>query len=104
MKKKADSSCPIPKRLRDARTETRVSQKRLGILAGMDEFSASSRVNQYETGKHVPDYKTAKRMADALNIPVTYLYAEDDDMAALILLLHKSSKSKRKQVIKLLKT
>lgn len=36
------------------------SQKQLGILAGMDEFAASARMNQYEKGVHAPDFKTVR--------------------------------------------
>lgn len=44
---------PVAKRLKEARLAARLSQKSLGIAAGMDEFSASARMNQYETGKHI---------------------------------------------------
>jgi transcriptional regulator with XRE-family HTH domain len=61
-----------------------VSQKQLGILAGIDQFVASARINQYERGKHVPDLQTAQRLAAELNVPVSYLYEPDDDLAELI--------------------
>ena len=80
-----------------------VSQKRLGILAGIDEFSASSRINQYEKGKHVPDYMTATRLAKAMDIPVTYLFADDDELAFVILALDKAPRRKKAQIMKLLK-
>jgi len=104
VKKKSSPICPLPKRLREARTEVGVSQKRLGILAGMDQFSASSRVNQYETGKHTPDYKTARRLADAIGIPVNYLYTDDDEMALMVLLLHRASRTSQNKIKKLLKS
>lgn len=40
----------IYKRLKEARLEAGLSQKRLGIAAGVDEFVVSARMNQYETG------------------------------------------------------
>ncbi|MFW2572331.1 hypothetical protein [Legionella sp. 29fVS95] len=46
------------------------SQKKLGIAAGMDEFSASARMNHYEMARHNPDYATLKRIADVLKILV----------------------------------
>ncbi len=52
--------------------------------AGIDEFSASARMNQYETGKHVPDFLTLKRIAMVLNVPVAYFYCEDDRLAELV--------------------
>jgi transcriptional regulator with XRE-family HTH domain len=47
---------PVSKRRKDARIAAGLSLKSLGIAAGIDEFSASARMNQYETGKHTPDY------------------------------------------------
>mgnify|MGYP006359312815 CR=1 FL=1 len=69
---------PVCKRLKQARILNGLSQKQLGIYAGIDEFSASARMNQYETGKHVPDFLTLKRIAMVLGYPVAYFYAEDD--------------------------
>lgn len=61
-----------------------ISQKQLGIAAGIDEFSASPRINQYEKGKHQPDYGTVTRLAAVLKVPPPYFYAEDDKLAQLI--------------------
>ena len=49
--------------------EADLSQKALGIKAGIDQFSASARMNQYETDKHVPDFGTVKRIAKILKVP-----------------------------------
>ncbi|HGH8161022.1 TPA: helix-turn-helix domain-containing protein, partial [Vibrio cholerae] len=43
---------PIPLRLKEARKKAKLSQKALGVRIGMDESSASPRMNQYEKGKH----------------------------------------------------
>jgi transcriptional regulator with XRE-family HTH domain len=77
---------PIPKRLKAARLAAKLSQEKLGILAGIDEFSASARMNQYETGKHVPDYFTVRKIAQVLQIPTTFFYTEEDDLARHILI------------------
>ncbi|MHB8346134.1 MAG: helix-turn-helix domain-containing protein [Acidiferrobacterales bacterium] len=77
---------PIAKRLKEARTRAGLSQRQLGIEAGIDAFSASPRINQYEKGKHMPDFATACRLAAVLGIPTPFLYAEDDVMAELLLL------------------
>lgn len=97
-----DTSPPIAKRLSFARKAKGLSQKQLGILAGIDEFSASPRINQYEKGKHVPDFATTKRLAAALSFPVTYFYADDESIANLIILFSKSDKELQHHVIKLL--
>jgi transcriptional regulator with XRE-family HTH domain len=72
------------KRLREAREAVGISQKQLGIRAGIDEFVASARINQYERGKHMPDLLTAQRLAAKLRVPVSYLYEPNDDLAALL--------------------
>lgn len=98
MSKRWSPTSPIGHRLREARDKLGLSQKQLGVLAGIDEFSASPRINQYERGKHVPDYSTAVRLAKVLKIPVTYLYAEDDDLAELIVAYFRASQKKRSHV------
>lgn len=79
------TSPPIAKRLREARLKTGLSQKQLGIKAGIDPFSASPRINQYERGKHIPDFATAHRLAKVLGVPTPFLYAENDTIAEMLL-------------------
>jgi len=75
---------PVPKRLKEARVAAKISQKKLGIAAGMDQFSASARMNHYEMGRHTPDYFTLKRISDVLRIPPAYFYTENDQLAEII--------------------
>lgn len=72
------------RRLRAAREAVGISQKQLGIQAGIDQFVASARINQYERGKHTPDLLTAQRLATELGIPVSFLFEPNDDLAELI--------------------
>lgn len=98
---------PIPKRLKEAREAAGLSQKKLGIMAGMDEFSASARMNQYETGKHTPDYSMLSHIAEVLKLPVSYFYTKDDTLAEVIgtyELLHKKNKKRALNLIKSLIT
>jgi transcriptional regulator with XRE-family HTH domain len=76
---------PFPARLKEARKNAGLSQKELGIKAGLDEFTASPRMNQYERGTHAPDYLIVKNIADVLNIPTAYFFAEEDELAKIIL-------------------
>lgn len=79
------ASLPVySRRLRQAREARGISQRSLGIKAGLDEFVASTRVNRYETGVHQPDLQTLQSLAMALDLPVAYFYAEDDELAQLI--------------------
>ena len=87
------------KRLKEARLRANLSQERLGVLAGIDEASASARMNQYERGKHAPDRLTVERLADVLAVPVPYLYAADDEVAELLLAFHVVDPQRRRQAI-----
>lgn len=89
----------IGRRLRAAREITEYSQKQLGIAAGIDQFSASPRMNHYEQGRHQPDYQTVCRLAELLKIPSAYIYADEDDLADVILAYSALSKKKRKDVL-----
>lgn len=71
-----DSS--VPKRLKEVSSGVKISQKKLGIAAGMDEFSASARINHYEIGRYAPGYDTLRRIATVLDLPVAYFYAESE--------------------------
>lgn len=75
---------PVTKRLRDARLRAKLSQKQLGVLAGLDENSASARMNQYEKGKHNPDIELLRRIGKVLNVPLSYFFCEDDITAEII--------------------
>jgi transcriptional regulator with XRE-family HTH domain len=90
---------PVPVRLREARLRNGLSQKELGIRAGIDESSASPRINQYETGKHTPDYNTLAQLAKVLKKPVPYFYCEDDRLAQLILAYDKLSAKAKNQLL-----
>jgi len=94
----ADS--PLKKRLKEARKLAKLSQKNLGIEAGMDAFSASARMNHYEKGRHTPDYSMLKRIAHVLKLPVAYFYAESDELAEWIILFTQMKKSDRSKIAK----
>lgn len=87
------------KRLKEARLAIGLSQKQLGIEAGLDEFVASARINRYEVGVHAPDYPMAVRLAKVLDVPVAYLYCDSDDLARMVLAFHRASKATRKEVM-----
>lgn len=94
---------PLCRRLKKARLAAKYSQKKLGIAAGMDEFSASARMNHYEIGRHTPDYSTLNRIATVLGLPVAYFYAESDDLAECIRGYDKLTPADKKLVLSLIK-
>lgn len=88
-------------RLAEARKRAGLSQRQLGVLADLDPTVASPRINQYERGKHEPQLKTAKRLAEVLGIPPAFLYTEDDLLAELLLQWNTLSLRKKKELVKL---
>ncbi|EPG4626602.1 helix-turn-helix domain-containing protein [Citrobacter koseri] len=92
------------RRLKQARLASGLSQKRLGIAAGIDEFVASTRINRYEKGVHEPGTEIVQKLAEVLRVPLAYFYAEDDDLAELMLVFLKLSQPERVNVIKYAKS
>ncbi len=89
----------VAKRLKEARLRAGLSQKQLGIKAGIDEFSSSARINQYERGKHVPDLQTLSRLAAVMRVPAPYFYCEDAELADLILKFSALGKAQRRRLL-----
>ena len=94
---------PLCKRLKEARLSVKLSQKKLGIAAGVDEFSASARINHYEKGRHSPDYFMLQRMGKILNLPTAYFYSESDQLAEMIRLFNRLNKKEKDKLIKQLR-
>lgn len=55
-------------------------------------------MNHYETGRHLPDYDVAKKLADELDVPVAYFFCDSDEMADLLMSFHKLTAEQRKKV------
>lgn len=89
-------------RLKQARLAAGLSQKQLGIQAGIDEFVASTRINRYELGVHMPDYLTAQNLAKVLGVSTAFLYAPEEDLAEVIFNYGKANLTNRALVRKLL--
>ena len=90
-------------RLKQARLAAGLSQKMLGIEAGIDEFVASTRINRYELGVHRPDLLTVRKLAKALDVPVAFFFAdEDDELAELLLIYGEAKVSLRREALKML--
>ena len=90
---------PINKRLKEARLAVGISQKQLGIAAGIDEFVASAMMNQYETGKHIPDFDVVTKIAETLNLPSSYFYTTVDDLAEIIKIYGQVTKKDQRKLL-----
>lgn len=81
----------IPHRLRDLREKHKYSQEYVGVNAGIDISTARSRISQYEKGTHIPDFGLMQRISKVLNVPVSYFYTPEDDLAEFILHFYDSN-------------
>jgi transcriptional regulator with XRE-family HTH domain len=75
----------LGKRIKHARVLAGLSQEGLGLAAGLDEMSASTRMNRYELGRRVPSPDFVERLGKVLNVPAAYFYAVDEDEAELLI-------------------
>ncbi|HEX3913125.1 MAG TPA: helix-turn-helix transcriptional regulator [Steroidobacteraceae bacterium] len=89
----------IAKRLKEARKRAGLSQRQLGIEAGINISGASSRINQYERAVHNPDPSILKGLATVLKAPLPYFYCEDAELADLILKFSVLEVAQRKRLI-----
>lgn len=86
-------------RLKEVRLAKGLSQKRLGILAGIDEFAASTRINRYEKGVHQANIEVVQQLSAVLEVPLAYFYTEDNDLASLLLNWMKMDAEKKKRIL-----
>jgi transcriptional regulator with XRE-family HTH domain len=86
------------RRLRFARERAGLSQRELGRRIGMKDDAASPRINQYESGTHVPRAETVEAIARALKIPVAYLFADGERMARMILAFAQLSAAEQERI------
>ncbi|EGD1139004.1 helix-turn-helix transcriptional regulator [Salmonella enterica] len=75
----------IPERLKYARKLRGYTQERLGINAGIEESTATSRISQYESGTYSPDFNLVQNIAKVLRVPACYFYCDDEELAEYLL-------------------
>ena len=85
MKKRQRQRDVFTRRLKEARQRLGISQAAVGIAAAVNHTGASTRFNRYEKGVYEPDMETMARIADALNVPLPWLFTSDENLAELIL-------------------
>lgn len=91
-------------RIRSLREALGWSQEQVGVAVGIDESSSRARISRYELGVHEPPVPTARLIANSLNAPLTYLYCEDDGIAALLLALHRLGAEQRLKLVQAFNT
>ena len=73
-------------RLRARREVLGLTQEQLGVAIGLDESCGKTRISRYEGGVHEPPLQTSKQLAEALSVPLPYLFCGDEITAEIILL------------------
>lgn len=89
----------VGRRLRERREALGLAQEKVGVAIGLDESSARARISRYELGVHEPPYATVKLLAKVLQVPAPYMYCEDQEIAELLLALHKIPSKARKDKV-----
>lgn len=97
--KQPDTQNITGRRIRALREGLGWSQERLGVAIGIDESSARARISRYELGVHEPPLPTVRLIADALTVPLSYLYCEDDRIALLLLGLSRLTNVERTMTV-----
>lgn len=80
-----------------------IPQDKLGVIIGLDESVASARISRYENGVHEPSVSTARALAEALGVPLSYLYCDNDLLAELILIINELPESDQEHLLSSLK-
>ena len=86
-------------RMRSRREALGWAQEKVGVLIGIDESSSRARISRYDLGTHEPPVKTARKLAQALGVPLAYLYCDDEGVAELLLQLYKLDAAAVRRVI-----
>ena len=89
------STSIVGRRIKELREQLGWSQEKIGVAVGIDESSSRARISRYELGVHEPPVPTARAIAGALKVPLAYLYCEDDQVAELLLALHRLRPAER---------
>lgn len=94
-----DARLIFANRLRQARLAAGLTQEALGVAAGIAAEVARTRINRYEHGVNECDLRTAKRLAEALGMPLAAFFAETDEVADAIQALAKLSVEEQRKVV-----
>lgn len=99
MPKLSDIRLVFQQRLRNERLQRQLSLRDLGEKTGLDTGVAGIRINRYEQGVHEPDMAMIERLAAALHVPAAYLFADDEQLARLIVAFDRLDDGDKKRVL-----
>lgn len=72
------------RRLKACRKDKKMTLEQLGVAIGLEESSASTRISRYENGIHIAEPYTVERIAQVLDVPIAYFYADNEEIADLL--------------------
>lgn len=72
-------------------------------MVSESKSNGSVRINRYEQGVNRADMDTAAALAEALGVPLAYLFAEDEDQAELLLAFAELADKDRAKLLALAK-
>jgi transcriptional regulator with XRE-family HTH domain len=98
-----DARLIFANRLRAARLAAGLTQEALGVATGIAAEVARTRINRYERGVNECDLRTAKRLAEALEMPLAALYADTDEIAEAVVAFAQLPLAEQRAVVKELK-
>lgn len=78
-----DAKTRFCRRLKATRKAQKMTLEKLGVAIGLDESCASTRISRYENGIHTIEPNTAERIAQVLDVPLAYFYADTEELAEL---------------------
>jgi transcriptional regulator with XRE-family HTH domain len=90
---------PLSERLKQARIAKGMTQQKLGEQLGLEANNASVRMNQYERGRHQPDFLTLKRISEILDVPVTFFFCEEETEADIVAAIHRLNSEQKQAVL-----
>ncbi len=76
-----------------------MSQRELGALIGLGKTVGSTRINRYEQQKSLCDMETASQIAEQLDVPLAYLFAESELLADMILAFSALTQPEQKKLL-----
>lgn len=76
---------PTARRLQALLDLHSISQRKLGLLGGLDPAYANSKMNHYVKDRHSPPHWLLQNLAKEFEFPVSYFYEDNDEVAVMLL-------------------
>jgi len=61
-------------------------------------------MSRYENGIHAPAFEIVEKLAQVLNLPASYFYCDDDELADLLVIYHQANKDLKNRIFQTIKS